>query len=395
MKAQVPKYHENFLHWIWRHIEFSQKGLKTVCGLPIQILQPGQYNTTDGPDFRNARMHIGGLQWFGDVEIHHRQSGWKDHNHHKDPNFNKVVLHVFFEEPDRHSAVRTDGTAPYALYLSPWLKEPVRNLLKEWNKDTDLPCAGAFTFISERAFLDQLNKTHKQYFDAKVDRLLHFYESHLPLSIAWKQMLLKGLFDGLGIRHNREAMQKLADDLIKEIQPPYDEDDIVGKACRLSGLFDANRKQRYRWNHKGVRPANHPQLRVKQAAQLTTCLLKMQLNVLYKTDPKNSWQTLMNSVTTETGIGRERSSILYATVYLPALYNLGVILEHKQLKSQSYERWINHHAQIPESILQPFDILNISSKKYLKKLGAVFQLKHYCRKHRCCECEVFKSAINA
>ena len=88
---------EDFLHFIWQFQLFNKKSLQSRSGLDFSILNPGIPNSDAGPDFLNARIFIGDLEWNGNVEIHLKSSDWKRHGHSEDPNYHNVILHVVLE----------------------------------------------------------------------------------------------------------------------------------------------------------------------------------------------------------------------------------------------------------------------------------------------------------
>ena len=88
---------ENILHFIWQHQYFTPGGIKTTGGETIQVLKPGFINTNAGPDFEQAKIRIGEVEWNGDVEIHVSGSDWLAHGHQNDQAYNKVILHVVWE----------------------------------------------------------------------------------------------------------------------------------------------------------------------------------------------------------------------------------------------------------------------------------------------------------
>jgi len=85
---------EEFLSFIWRNQYFNKRNLRTEQGESINVADPGEHNTHSGPDFTNARLSIGDTNWAGQVEIHIRSSDWYRHNHHIDPAYDQVILHV-------------------------------------------------------------------------------------------------------------------------------------------------------------------------------------------------------------------------------------------------------------------------------------------------------------
>lgn len=395
MSSHRASYHEGLLHWIWenRHFEFRQ--LQTAGGYSVCIHDPGRHNISDGPDFTGAQVTIGDLRWYGDVEIHWKLHDWNAHRHHNNANFNNVVLHVVYEETTRQS-LREDGTPIPTLCLSPYIAEPLQSFLDRYRRQPELPCSGQLSFISEEAFAKQLEKAHREYFEQKVNDLMEFYDPGLPPSRAWTKMLAIALCDGLGISHNRASMQQLAAALVERLPEISVPEEFRSQALKLAG-FD----KRYptpldiSWNHKGCRPGNHPRPRVLQAADALWHIYKQPFAQWMHGNPQTLWQALVGSIEVEPSLGRERASILFGTVFLPALYSLGNLFFSSRLKTKSWELWRNHRAPIPDSLLKMLDNTRLSSDIYARKLGTIHQLRAYCRPRNCQECKVFKNAISS
>ena len=98
MKKKSRAMKEDFLHYLWKHQLFSERGLKTTAGKHVYVKNTGKHNDLEGPDFLNATIEIEGLVWFGHVEIHVKSSDWYLHNHQNDSNYHCVVLHVVWED---------------------------------------------------------------------------------------------------------------------------------------------------------------------------------------------------------------------------------------------------------------------------------------------------------
>jgi hypothetical protein len=47
-------------------------------------------------------IKIGNTNWAGNIELHFKTSDWEKHNHHRDDNYNNVILHVVWEHDISH-----------------------------------------------------------------------------------------------------------------------------------------------------------------------------------------------------------------------------------------------------------------------------------------------------
>lgn len=85
---------EELLHYVWKHKIFPLRELKTMSGVPVEVIDPGLHNTDSGPDFFNAKIKMGDAVWAGNIEIHTSSSDWTAHGHHRDKAYDSVILHV-------------------------------------------------------------------------------------------------------------------------------------------------------------------------------------------------------------------------------------------------------------------------------------------------------------
>jgi hypothetical protein len=80
----------------------------TLCGREVQLLDPGVWNREAGPDFREAVVLVDGTDRVrGDIELDLAASGWEQHGHATNPEFENVVLHVFFSAGRKRTYART------------------------------------------------------------------------------------------------------------------------------------------------------------------------------------------------------------------------------------------------------------------------------------------------
>jgi hypothetical protein len=92
---------ECLLQAIWQHQLLRRDQLKTSGGKMIRIFHPGFISVEGGPDFQGAIIQMGGESpRSGDVEIDLRSAGWRAHGHEKNKNFQNVILHVVWDDPN-------------------------------------------------------------------------------------------------------------------------------------------------------------------------------------------------------------------------------------------------------------------------------------------------------
>ena len=76
--------------------------LRLEDGRALRVVFPGTATGASGPDFRSAILDIEGDLVRGDVEIHCRTTGWRQHGHAANGAYAAVVLHVV----ERHDEQR-------------------------------------------------------------------------------------------------------------------------------------------------------------------------------------------------------------------------------------------------------------------------------------------------
>ncbi|XWN36425.1 MAG: DUF2851 family protein [Balneola sp.] len=377
-------YSERILQWVWNELLFDTTCLTTECGKPIQILNQGSLNLSDGPDFKFSKLLIGDIEWNGSVELHLKSSGWKAHKHHVDENYNNVILHIVAEH--KPSEIFTaSGSTPYTLNLLPHINSELRSFLSNFDGSKSIPCSGNLTYISENIFLEQIDRSHQEYLEKKVEDFISFYSPSISQSLAWKHALIISIFDGLGISRNRNQMQKLAYSLLQKEYKSL-------KDLRIQAEELAFNHSGLNWNYKGLRPNSHPDKRIKTAVHFLHLVKNTPFEDFLSSESINLWSKWCTNIdANNTGL----LNILSATVFLPALYFLGELYHSSKLVTSVKKEWKSFKAPIPRILLSEFNELDISPSIYQKKLGSIHQLREYCKTKNCSECLVLKKAISS
>jgi hypothetical protein len=230
----VPSlYTERALQGIWERQAFRREGLLTEDARPLAVEFPGIRSVEGGPDFRAARIVLGGSRRVGDVEIHLLASGWRAHGHDRDGAYSGVVLHVVLRRAS--AGEEAQGPAP-VLVLEPYLsagEAPGRAELRG-----DLDALGEAWFAERRA------------------RLLRRIEREPADEVLYREILV-----ALGYKHNKASMAELA----RRIP--------LGALAGSAGEIEAALRRAAEsmpagmWRLRNVRPANHPWRRLAGMAR--------------------------------------------------------------------------------------------------------------------------------
>ncbi len=292
---------EALLHYLWQFQYFGKKDLCTTDGESIQIFNPGFKNTNSGPDFFNARIKIGSIEWVGNIEIHINASGWLDHKHDKDPAYENVVLHVVWKN-DKAVKMR-DGSLIPTLELKNRVDE---SLLLKYSKLINspeiIPCAGVFHKVDDLLKLSMLDKSLMSRLETKAQLVLDVLQR---TNNDWEEVCYQLLCKNFGFKVNADPFSQLAQSL------PYKtllkhankllhiESMLFGQAGFLENKdgdayynllhreysllsqkyqLTGKRLNRSQWKFLRLRPANFPTIRL---AQLAT-LLYQQKNIFSK-----------------------------------------------------------------------------------------------------------------
>jgi len=159
---------ESVLQYSWQFRRYDPLSLFTTEGEQVQVIHPGTKNRDSGPDFLDAHIRIGAIEWRGNVEIHTKSSAWLQHGHQHDDKYKNVILHVVYED-DLHGANR-----PGMPVLELNGRIPLRMLrtVETWQNDTaELPCRNAVQTVShitwtswkDRMLAERLDEKYQYY----------------------------------------------------------------------------------------------------------------------------------------------------------------------------------------------------------------------------------------
>ncbi len=251
---------ERVVQKIWLRQDFETGCLQTASGKTLQVMDPGRWNLLGGPDFKDARLAIDGRELCGDVEIHFTTADWYAHQHERNPEFDRVVLHVVLhpEQGQAMQVVTSQGVEPELLCLMPLLNRDLEayamdDALLELEQVDELEWVAKF--LDQGAELQGKQVTASA--EARWQQKLVYAQKRLDQT-GWKEAAHQLCLEVLGYARNRETMSRLA------LACPLS--DWTSGAVDPLQCFDhfANN-----WKLGGIRPANHPKRRLQQYAKVT------------------------------------------------------------------------------------------------------------------------------
>jgi len=195
-----------------------------------------------------------GLEISGDIEVHLYARDWAAHGHARDSAYDGVVLHVVLFAPEGPAETRGAGGRNIpVLALLPLLRRDLEEIAADEAVERlagrALPCpAGELDAFGGQDLPALLRDRAEMRWRQKV---LH---ARLRVRrLGWEEACHHAALEILGYRFNRAPMLRLAGRF----------------PARDWGTIDPDRAyadETDRWNLRGVRPANHPRLRLRQYA---------------------------------------------------------------------------------------------------------------------------------
>lgn len=419
---------EALLHYIWQYRQYSTLGLKTQCGQSLSVLKVGMHNSDAGPDFENARIRLGSMEWVGQVEIHIKSSDWLKHHHQKDAAYNNVILHVVWE--DDLPIVNQSGEEMPTLELAPLVdREMLDSYRLLMNSRLWIPCQSRIHEVGEEhlsSFLERLLIERMEEKSITLKGVLYLN------NMDWEETFYQFFCKSLGMKINAEPMFQLACQLPQKLLAKHRRDSLQLEALLfgvagfleeakddysfqlrkefqfLKHKYQLGVMQRSSWKFLRLRPAAFPTLRIAQLAQLmrnNTHLFSRILEAdsikalekLLQVQVSGYWEThyqfSKKSVKRKKRFGKEliRSIIVNTVIPFLFLYSKEKGLERFQTKALLFLKMLSAERN---AIIRQFHKFGI----YAENAGqtqALLQLKNnYCVKKKCLKCVVGMQLLN-
>jgi hypothetical protein len=418
---------------LWQETLQCQSRLRTEANESISIIYPGRRNDDRGADFKDAVIATRQGRLKGDIEIHVKASDWWRHCHHHDPAYNRVILHVVYQNDTENVITQQNGFEVPTLALS----EPTES---NTALSAVIPCRGYGYNKNIGSITRALEKAGEVRF---FIRAAHLNETIIKEGAG--QALYRAVMTALGYAKNKAAMDELACRLslekLETNKSSIDTEYLARCQARLmgvAGLWPAQRSEEISitppdddweikleniwresgiksvmstkdWNFFKVRPGNHPVRRLAAMSHLLTRYRKTGLLAGVETKlkeaidhnerdllekalivtPDEYWGRYLDIGVPALGaapalLGRERAADIVINVLLPYAYARDVNREktlgfYRNCPASEENTLIKH-------MRQQLGIGHYLAATACRQQWLIHIYQTWCAEGKCCEC---------
>jgi hypothetical protein len=423
---------ERYLYHIWDARHFIPE-LSTISQKQVKILFPGHFNTNVGPDYHHAVLEMNGIVKRGDIEIHLKTSDWIAHQHHEDPVYNNVILHVVFEHNSKQQFTITEnGSIIDILELKCFLDHDLAKLTPPALPiPHHEPLCEFFAGLQPEQVRILLNKFGMERLERRIARFraeLHFNSID--------QLIYQSFMEAMGYSQNQFPLLILAEQipfhkLVEWKKSGMTMDEMTSIFLCSSGLINTIKqvdethywhnifkKQSYfreqipcDWNLFRIRPAHHPLKRLQWFRNflyysLDKKLLE-QIHTVFLNHSHTSARDIENALndlfsdesslpSKGKGLGKNMLRLFIMNALLPI-----ELMNAKKIKNADYilklENLYRRYPNLPENAhirnMKHF-MTDTQIAQYkgsaLRQLGLQQLYREYCMVHDCESCRKYK-----
>ena len=384
---------EKYLHFIWRNKRLNTFEFTSGINEEIQIIDFGIYNAFNaGPDFKHGAIIIDGVEMHGQIEMHVKSSDWIKHNHHKDAQYNNVILHVVYEND---KGIVQNGVKIPTIELKNQIdRVHYSQYLKRQFNRAAFPCEYSLNEMDE-SHLDSMKTIA---FSSKMDQkneLLKELGLRNHSDIFYN---LLGLSFSMSVNKNAfiRLMNNVPYSSLKNLTPQNKIHLIMSE----SGVFQDCTDGFYEfWHHKGVRPSSFPNVRVSQFALLVSHF-SFDLSFLNQNEQSiiHAFRSRVDEVDFSSSNGKKKLTkkmidLLIINTVIPFIWYLGVENKDDSLKSKA----LNILTLLPvesNSIMNKWKKMDVVLNNAFDSQSLLALYRYFCIKKKCLSCSVGQNVLS-
>jgi hypothetical protein len=410
---------ERLLQFIWQFQYFNKGDLATTAGEELQVISPGYYNTNQGPDFSDAKIKIGQTVWAGTVELHLLSSGWQQHGHDTDSNYNNVILHVVWEDDKSQHSTKIPVLE---------LKQRVSKLLLQRyealiNASSFIPCENSIATVKNITWQSWKERLLAERLLRKAKTVELFQQQN---NDHWEESFWWLLARNFGIKVNADAFEAIAKSIPVNVLAKHKgqihqvESLLMGQAGLLEEEFAEDYpkllQREYRFLKKKhnlssiqlpihflrMRPGNFPTIRLAQLAVLITesshlfskikeAKSVVEIKKWFDITANDYWhyhyQFDEQSAYKKKNLGASMIDNIIINTVCPVLFAYGNYHSEEKYKLKALN-WLEEIYAESNSITNGFKRLGVENKSAYDSQALIELRNEYCNKKRCLDCAV-------
>jgi hypothetical protein len=416
--TNINNMNENLLQYIWQFQLFNKMNLYTTELNNLIVLNPGNKNDNQGPDFLNGKIIIENTTWIGSIEIHVKTSDWKLHGHSNDNNYNNVILHVVWEHD-----VELNLSFPTLELKSLVPKLILQKYEMLLRSKQFIPCENNINTIKDL----QLEKWKETLVFNRLKRKADLLRDELNQNnFDWIQVLWMMIARAFGGSVNGDAFFQLANSIPIKLLLRHQNDIstieaiLMGQAGLLDKEFEEDypvqiRKEYLFLKHKyhlekpsirllflRMRPYNFPTVRLAQLSAFISNnanrlgeFLKLEkiknYRSCFKIKTQSYWDDRFRfdepSVFQKKKMSDKMISNLLINAIIPTQFAYGFIMNEEKYISRAMDMLSENKAE-KNKIVENFIQLNVIPKNALDTQFLIELKNEYCNHKHCLNCQI-------
>lgn len=374
---------ESFLQFIWNQKRFKHSNLRLFDKRELIIKKYGQFNVNEnGPDFLNAQILIDSIIWVGNIEIHVRSSDWNKHGHHKDANYNNVILHVVWENDVDIQLF--DKNIP-VLELKNYVHPSVLANYSSFQRATgQIPCERFIQSIDILFKQEMMDRAVLERLDRKS---LQFRQNHIS------QQLYVQLARAIGGKTNQDSFEFISEKL------PYslvNEMKIQQRTIAFNTMKELMENQRNSaafeipvFKTKGMRPASQHRIRLQQFIQLIP-LVKDFKNFIELSTKELIFLYRKKMAQYDSSISFQIQNSILINVFVPYLVSL-----HDERYIEKAIEILENLPKEKNNVVQKMINFGFSVNNSYHSQAVLEIYSQFCLKKKCLHCSIGSKIINS
>ncbi|MDW3195291.1 MAG: DUF2851 family protein [Cytophagales bacterium] len=419
---------ERFLHYVWRFQQFDAGNLFSTSNEAVSIYHPGTLNHNSGPDFSEARLRIGPMEWAGQVEIHLRSSDWLRHGHQSDAAYHNVVLHVVYEHDKTISNL--DGSPIPTLELKDRIHSDQFEKYHRLRHDAaGIPCTSNIQRVPEIIRTATIDRMVMERLEQKTKEVVDGLKTDLH---DWEAATMHLLARSLGMKTNAHTFGEFANSVPWNKLSRHHDFQKEALIFGLAGFLDdqpqdehqqalqkefvflkhklglTQKVSRHHWKFSKLRPPNFPTVRLSQLLAILQKESRLFSKLIGATSIKeveaclqvplsnywsNHYDFAKGSKKVIGPIGKTTLDSIVINAVVPLLVAYGRAIDEQSLIEKAIS-WLEKMGPENNVITRKWDEIGLENQSALQSQGLIQLYKNYCSRRRCLQCGIGNKILN-